>query len=63
MGGAKVDDKISLITSILERCDYLLLGGGIANTFLSINNEVGKSLISKETIDDVKVLLKSMVIK
>ena len=58
MGGAKVDDKISLITSILERCDYLLLGGGIANTFLSINNEVGKSLISKETIDDVKVLLK-----
>ena len=34
MGGAKVDDKIKLISSLLEECDYLLVGGGIANTFL-----------------------------
>lgn len=34
MGGAKVDDKIQYIKDILPKCDYLLLGGGIANSFL-----------------------------
>ncbi len=58
MGGAKVDDKIDLIKSVLKKCDYLLLGGGIANTFLSINHKVGKSLISEKSIEDVKCLLK-----
>lgn len=58
MGGAKVDDKIDLMLNILKRCDYLLLGGGIANTFLSINNEVGKSLISKDSINEVKDIIK-----
>ncbi len=58
MGGAKVTDKIKLISNILEKCDHLLLGGGIANTFLSVNNEVGKSLTSPESILDVTKLLK-----
>ncbi|MDD2208219.1 MAG: phosphoglycerate kinase [Bacilli bacterium] len=57
MGGAKVEDKSLLIKNILERCDYLLLGGGIANTFLSVNHEVGKSLISPEYINEAKELL------
>ncbi len=34
MGGAKVDDKLPIIKSLIDRCDYLLLGGGIANSFL-----------------------------
>ena len=57
MGGAKVGDKIDLINKILQKCDYLLLGGGIANTFLSINNNVGKSLVSEDSIEEVKKLL------
>lgn len=57
MGGAKVEDKSLLIKNILERCDYLLLGGGIANTFLSVNHEVGNSLISPEYINEAKELL------
>ncbi|MDD4187337.1 MAG: phosphoglycerate kinase [Bacilli bacterium] len=57
MGGAKAYDKILLIRNLLERCDYLLLGGGIANTFLRVNYEIGKSLNSPEYINEVKELL------
>ncbi|MDD2505362.1 MAG: phosphoglycerate kinase [Bacilli bacterium] len=57
MGGAKVEDKSLLIKNILKECDFLLLGGGIANTFLAVNNEVGESLISFEYINEAKKLL------
>lgn len=58
MGGAKVDDKVALIESLLERCDYLLVGGGIANTFLKANGkEIGSSLYSEEYVDKVKELI------
>lgn len=51
MGGAKVDDKLQLIESLLEKCDYLLLGGGILNSFLkAINVDVKKSLASSDEI-------------
>lgn len=56
MSGAKLDDKIFLIKEIIQKCDYLLLGGGIANTFLSINYNVGSSLISSNLIEEVKSL-------
>lgn len=53
MGGAKVDDKIALMRSLLPKCDYLLITGGIANTFLKVLNfNVGSSLAS----DDPKIL-------
>ena len=53
MGGAKVDDKIKIIESILKRCDKLILTGGILNTFLKVKGiNVGNSLVS----DDAKVL-------
>ncbi len=46
MGGAKVDDKITLIKSLLTKCDYLLVGGGIANAFLKAEGkDVGNSLV------------------
>ncbi len=52
MGGAKLDDKISLIYNLIEKADYLLLGGGIANTFLKAAGfEVGSSMYSKESLD------------
>ena len=53
MGGAKVDDKLQIITNLLPRCDYLLLGGGIANSFLKAQNaNIGTSLAT----DDPKIL-------
>lgn len=57
MGGAKVDDKIKLISSLLEECDYLLVGGGIANTFLrALGYNIGNSLCSYEYLEEVRNL-------
>lgn len=58
MGGAKVDDKIRLIESMFEECDYLLVGGGIANTFLKANGyNIGSSLHSQDYVTEIKVLI------
>lgn len=58
MGGAKVDDKIDLIKSLIPKCDYLITGGGIANTLLLAQGyNIGKSLANTELVDDVKELL------
>lgn len=58
MGGAKVDDKVQLIERLLEECDYLLVGGGIANTFLKASGKmIGESLYSADYVDFVKDLL------
>jgi len=52
MGGAKVSDKIGVIKNILGKIDYLLLGGGIANTFLSARGyNMEKSLVESEKSD------------
>ncbi len=60
MGGAKVDDKVELIETLLKECDYLLVGGGIANTFLkAAGYNVGSSLYSDLYVDKVKELLAS----
>ena len=58
MGGAKVDDKIELIDSILKKCDYLLLGGGIANTFNKAKGfNIGSSLYSESQEENVSTLI------
>ena len=60
MGGAKIEDKIGLIEKFLDKCDYLLLTGGIANTFLKVLNiNIGASLCSKnpEILEKVKNML------
>ena len=57
MGGAKVNDKLDIIKELLPKCDYLLVGGGIANSFLACYSNVGKSLIDEDKIEDLKVLL------
>lgn len=58
MGGAKVDDKIALIEELLKECDYLLVGGGIANTFLIASGyEIGSSLYSSEFVSTVQKFL------
>ena len=59
MGGAKVEDKLKLIKELLSICDYLIVGGGIANTFMYAKEyEIGKSLVSKDNIEEIKSLLK-----
>lgn len=60
MGGAKVDDKLPIIESLLPKCDYLLLGGGIANSFLKANKQdIGNSLATdnEEILNTLKTLL------
>ncbi|MDE6141828.1 MAG: phosphoglycerate kinase, partial [Bacilli bacterium] len=59
MGGAKVDDKVALIETLLEESDYILLGGGIANTFLkSAGYNIGTSLYSEEYVEKIKDLVR-----
>lgn len=60
MGGAKVDDKILIIESLLEKCDKLILTGGILNTFLKVKGyNVGNSLVSNDekVLESVKRVL------
>lgn len=57
MGGAKVEDKLDIIKEILPKCDYLLVGGGIANSFLNINYNVGLSLKDDSKKEELKELL------
>lgn len=58
LGGAKVSDKIGVINNLLERADYLLLGGGMANTFLkAAGHNMGKSLVEEDKVEVAKELL------
>ena len=58
LGGAKMNDKIKVINNLIEKCDYLLLGGGIANTFLVAKGyDLKKSVYDKESLDYAKELL------
>ena len=52
LGGAKVADKLNVINNLLEKCDTLIIGGGMSYTFLKAKGyEVGKSLLDEEKID------------
>lgn len=58
LGGAKVSGKISVIDSLLERCDRVLIGGGMANTFFkAMGHEVGDSLVEEDAVDTATSLL------
>lgn len=58
MGGAKVKDKIQVIESLLPKVDQLIIGGGMAYTFLKAQGlEIGKSLLDEESLDYCKTLL------
>lgn len=52
LGGAKVADKLNVISNLLEKCDTLIIGGGMAYTFLKAKGyEVGKSLLDETKLD------------
>ena len=58
LGGAKVADKLSVISNLLEKCDTLIIGGGMAYTFIKAQGgEIGKSLVDEEKIDYCKEML------
>ena len=60
LGGAKISDKITLIETLLEQVDKLLIGGGMAYTFLSaIGLRIGNSLVETEKLDVAKALVET----
>ncbi|NIP46179.1 MAG: phosphoglycerate kinase [Gammaproteobacteria bacterium] len=58
VGGAKVSSKLTVLESLLERVDQLIVGGGIANTFLkAAGHEVGRSLVEEALVDTARALI------
>lgn len=58
LGGAKISDKIGVVRSFLERADRLLIGGGMANTFLLAQGyDVGKSLVEGDAVAQAEEIL------
>jgi len=58
LGGAKVADKLNVISNLLEKCDTLIIGGGMAYTFLKAKGyEVGKSLVDDEKVGYCKEMM------
>jgi len=62
VGGAKVSTKFSVLSSLCQRVDHLILGGGIANTFLAAAGfEVGRSLMESEFVEQARRLMDASV--
>ena len=58
LGGAKVSDKIGVIKNLVDKCNYILIGGGMAYTFLSAKGyNIGNSLLDSESLDFCKEIL------
>ncbi len=60
LGGAKVSDKIGVITNLLEKCDTIIVGGGMAYTFMkSLGYSIGTSLLEEDRIEDAKNMMET----
>jgi len=58
LGGAKISDKIGVIDNLLKKADHILIGGGMANTFLASQGyAMADSLVEKESIETAKALM------
>lgn len=58
LGGAKVADKLNVISNLLEKCDTLIIGGGMAYTFIKANGgSIGTSLVDDEKLEYCKEML------
>lgn len=58
LGGAKVADKLNVINNLIEKCDTLIIGGGMAFTFVKAQgHEIGKSLVDDEKLDYCKEMI------
>jgi phosphoglycerate kinase len=60
LGGAKVSDKIGVITNLLEKCDTIIVGGGMAYTFMkSLGHNIGTSLLEEDRVEDAKQMMET----
>ncbi|GAA3319702.1 hypothetical protein GCM10020331_027670 [Ectobacillus funiculus] len=60
IGGAKVRDKIGVISNLLDKVDNLIVGGGLAYTFIKAQgHEIGKSLLEEDKIDLAKEFMET----
>ena len=58
LGGAKVSDKIGVINNLIDKCDKVIIGGGMAYTFFkAMGLPVGTSLVDKENIENAKAMM------
>lgn len=58
LGGAKVSDKIGVIKNLVDKCDYIIIGGGMAYTFLKAQGyNIGNSLLDSDSLDFCKDML------
>jgi phosphoglycerate kinase len=58
VGGSKVSTKLTVLNSLLKVCDHLIVGGGIANTFmLAQGHKIGKSLAEPDLVDEAKKII------
>ncbi|PCF93553.1 phosphoglycerate kinase [Vreelandella nigrificans] len=63
VGGSKVSTKLDVLTALSEKCDQLIVGGGIANTFIAAAGyNVGKSLFEADLIGQAKALMEKVAI-
>ncbi len=61
VGGSKVSTKLTVLESLSEKCEQLVVGGGIANTFLkAVGNNIGKSLSEDDLVPDALKLIEKM---
>ena len=61
VGGSKVSTKLTVLESLSEKCEQLVVGGGIANTFLkAVGKNVGKSLCEDDLVPTAKALIEKM---
>ena len=59
LGGAKVSDKIGVINNLIEKCDTIIIGGGMSYTFMkAMGKEIGTSLCEEDKLDLAKDLMK-----
>lgn len=59
LGGAKINDKIGVVKTLIEKADYILIGGGMAFTFLKAQDKnIGTSVVDHDSIDFAKEMLK-----
>ncbi len=59
LGGAKIADKLNVINNLLDKCDTLIIGGGMSYTFIKAQGfEIGNSLVDNEKIDYCKDMMK-----
>lgn len=61
VGGSKVSTKLTVLKTLADKVDHLIVGGGIANTFLLASGyNIGASLVEKDLVEDAKAILTSM---